>query len=161
MIGNYSRSSHKKQMKTIENQGFLTTSSAMGRSVSVRSPSSFKIVNKINSFERVSYGTALEIIDRKLFRKLLSERCRCRENFFCAGFICGHFLPVGAGVNHVFRLFRRFDEGRGHGSSQAGVRPGDSAEKQPRGGRGGAHATGVLPVKPAEKSLRRSDRLSR
>jgi len=49
-------------MKTIENKGFLTTPSAMGRSVAVTSPASFQIANKTNGFEHVSYGTALKTI---------------------------------------------------------------------------------------------------
>ena len=46
-------------MKTAENQGFLTTPNAMGRSVAVKAPSSFKIARKINGFEHVFYGTGL------------------------------------------------------------------------------------------------------
>jgi hypothetical protein len=46
-------------MKTIENQGFLTTPNAMGRSVPVKTPTAFQITNKIKGFEHVSYGTAL------------------------------------------------------------------------------------------------------
>jgi hypothetical protein len=49
-------------MKTIENQGFLTTSGAMGRSGPVKKPSSFRISNKINGFEHISYGTALILL---------------------------------------------------------------------------------------------------
>jgi hypothetical protein len=37
-------------MKTIGNQGFLTTSDAMGRSVPVKAPVAFQIANKINCF---------------------------------------------------------------------------------------------------------------
>jgi hypothetical protein len=54
-----SQSSHRKRVKTIENQGFLTTPSSMGRSVAVKAPTSFQIANKINGFEHISYGTAL------------------------------------------------------------------------------------------------------
>jgi hypothetical protein len=46
-------------MKTIENQGFLTTPNAMGRSVPVKMPLAFQITNEINGFVHVSYGTAL------------------------------------------------------------------------------------------------------
>ncbi len=46
-------------MKTIENRGFFTTPTAMGRSVSIKSPARFKIANKFNGFEHISYGTAL------------------------------------------------------------------------------------------------------
>jgi len=47
-------------MKTIENQGFLTTLNAMGRSVSVETPAAFQKANKINGFVHISYGTALK-----------------------------------------------------------------------------------------------------
>jgi hypothetical protein len=53
-------------MKTIENKGFLTTSDAMGRSMLVKSPSSFTIANKINGFEHISYGMALEMVQELL-----------------------------------------------------------------------------------------------
>jgi hypothetical protein len=46
-------------MKTIENKGFLPIPNAMGRSVSVKTPAAFQIANKINGFEHVSYGTAV------------------------------------------------------------------------------------------------------
>lgn len=46
-------------MKTIEYQGLLTTPSAMGRSVPVKSPSRFTIVNEIKGFTHNSYGMAL------------------------------------------------------------------------------------------------------
>jgi hypothetical protein len=55
-----SQSSHRKRMKTIENQGFLTTLNAMGRTVPVKTPAAFQIANKINCFEHVPYGTALD-----------------------------------------------------------------------------------------------------
>jgi hypothetical protein len=47
-------------MKTIENQGFLTTPKAMGRSVQVKMPAVLRIANKINGFVHVSYGMALK-----------------------------------------------------------------------------------------------------
>ena len=46
-------------MKTIGNRGFLRTLNAMGRRVPVNTPPAFTIANKINGFEHVSYGTAL------------------------------------------------------------------------------------------------------
>ena len=46
-------------MKTTENKGFLTTPNPMGRSVAVKTPANFQIANKINGFEHISYGTAL------------------------------------------------------------------------------------------------------
>jgi hypothetical protein len=46
-------------MKSIENKGFLTTPSAMGRSVAVKLPANFQIANKISGFEHISYGTTL------------------------------------------------------------------------------------------------------
>ena len=46
-------------MKTIENQAFLTTPKAMGRSVPVKTPTVFQIINEINGFVHISYGTAL------------------------------------------------------------------------------------------------------
>jgi hypothetical protein len=46
-------------MKTNENQGFLTTPDTMGRSVPVKTPVRFKIVNEINGLVHISYGTAL------------------------------------------------------------------------------------------------------
>ena len=60
IIGKYSQSSHRKRMKNIGNQGFLTTPNAMGRSVPVKMPAAFQIANATNGFEHVSYGTALE-----------------------------------------------------------------------------------------------------
>ena len=53
-------------MNSVENQGFLTTPDAMGRSVPVKTPSSCQIANKINGFEHVSYGTALKSKKTKL-----------------------------------------------------------------------------------------------
>jgi hypothetical protein len=47
-------------MKIFENQGFLTTPNAKGRSVPVKMPAAFQIANKINGFEHVSYGMALD-----------------------------------------------------------------------------------------------------
>jgi len=47
-------------MKIIENQCFLTTPNAMGRSVPAKTPAAFQIANEINGFEHVSYGTALK-----------------------------------------------------------------------------------------------------
>lgn len=46
-------------MKTIENKGFLPTPNTVGQSVAVKTPTAFRIANKINGFEPVSYGTAL------------------------------------------------------------------------------------------------------
>jgi hypothetical protein len=46
-------------VKTIENKGFLPNPNAMGRSVPVKAPVNLQIVNKINGFEHVSCGTAL------------------------------------------------------------------------------------------------------
>jgi len=46
-------------MKTIENQALLTTPKAMGRSVPAKTPTVFQIINEINSFVHISYGTAL------------------------------------------------------------------------------------------------------
>ena len=51
-------------MKTIENQGFLTTPDAMGRSGPVKTPAAFQIANEISGFEHVPYGTALRIFNR-------------------------------------------------------------------------------------------------
>ena len=56
-------------MKTIENQGFLTTPNAVGRSEAVKMPANFKISNKINGFEHVSYGTALKSILQRRFNE--------------------------------------------------------------------------------------------
>jgi hypothetical protein len=47
-------------VKIIENKGFLTTPNAMGRSVAVKAPSSFKNADEINGFEHISCGTALK-----------------------------------------------------------------------------------------------------
>jgi hypothetical protein len=49
-------------MKTTENQGFLPTPNAMGRSVAVKTPVCFQNTNKINGFVHVFYGTALLIL---------------------------------------------------------------------------------------------------
>ena len=46
-------------MKTTENKGFLTSPNAMGRSVAVKLPVAFQKANKINGFEHIFYGTAL------------------------------------------------------------------------------------------------------
>ena len=63
-------------MKTIENKGFLTTSNAMGRSVPVKAPARFIIVNKINGFVHTSYGTALKFHNVLLtFLRLLACSC--------------------------------------------------------------------------------------
>lgn len=47
-------------MKTVEYKGFLRTPNAMGWSVVVKTPAALQITNKINGFERISYGTALK-----------------------------------------------------------------------------------------------------
>jgi hypothetical protein len=59
-----SQPSHRKRLKTAENKGFLTFLNAMGRSVPLKTPIRFQIANKINGFVHVSYGTALEKIDK-------------------------------------------------------------------------------------------------
>jgi hypothetical protein len=46
-------------MKTIENQGFLATPNAIGRSEAVKTPACFQNASKVNGFEHISYGTAL------------------------------------------------------------------------------------------------------
>jgi hypothetical protein len=75
-------------MKTIENQGFLTTSDAMGRSMLVKSPSSFTIANKINGFEHISYGMALNCFVR--FNRWLT----IRKKYVCCHFAATFELPV-------------------------------------------------------------------
>lgn len=50
-------------MKTTEYKGFLPCLDAMGWSVPVKTPTAFQIANKINGFEHVSYGTALNCFD--------------------------------------------------------------------------------------------------
>ena len=43
-------------MKTIENNGFLTASRAMGWSVPVKTPAGFQNINETNGFVHNSYG---------------------------------------------------------------------------------------------------------
>jgi hypothetical protein len=59
-------------MKTNENQGFLTTPDTMGRSVPVKTPVRFKIVNEINGLVHISYGTALDWEGCWLMRMLIA-----------------------------------------------------------------------------------------
>jgi len=57
-----SQSSHRKGVKPIQNQGFLTTPKAMGLNVPVKTPTAFRIINEINGFVHNSYGTALNVL---------------------------------------------------------------------------------------------------
>src|ERR1035437_9157226 len=49
-------------MKTIKEKFFLPTPNAVGRSVAVKTPTTFRIANKTSGFEYVFYGTALKKI---------------------------------------------------------------------------------------------------
>lgn len=60
-------------MNTIENQDFLITPNAMGRSVPVKTPAGFKKVNKINGYVHNSCGTVLNGFCKDVFQKLPME----------------------------------------------------------------------------------------